>query len=179
MERIRSQEVKKREAVDIVFAVVKGLLADGKRVLNQNNARSSAIQLNNLVTILETEHGMKLEGKSKRAKCRVLHRYLDILTSTADGRLDYRPTDKNGHGNGEQGHERCNAVRTPTHIHERSLWTDTTLGWSDPTGVSWMFKAHWKWAPAPSRSGVLKAQIAAFAVAKLSALPQGSPARAP
>ena len=93
-----AQEAKTREAVDIVFAVVKELLADGKRVLNQNNARSSAIQLNDLVTILETDHGLKLEGRSKRAKGKVLRGYLDILTSKADGRLDYRPTDKNGHG---------------------------------------------------------------------------------
>ncbi len=98
VERVVAQEAKIREGVDIVFAVVKGLLANGKCVLNQNNGRSSAVQLNYLVTILETDHGLKLEGKSKRAKCKALRSYLDILTSKADGRLDYRPTDRNGHG---------------------------------------------------------------------------------
>ncbi len=97
IERVRAQREKDAEAVEIVFEAVKGFLEDGKRVLNHNNAKSSAVQLKDLVTILENDHELALPG-SGRKKAVAVRSYLDRLTSKVDGRLGYRERGKNGHG---------------------------------------------------------------------------------
>lgn len=98
IERVMMEQAKYKDAVDIVFEMVKGLLAAGKRVLNQNRSNSDAVQLKELVRILEADFNFKVPGKSARAKGQQVRQYLDTLTGRADGRLEWRGLDKHGHG---------------------------------------------------------------------------------
>ena len=76
-----------------VFEAVKDHLDNGRRVINHNNAKSSAVQLNALID--EVADDLGLEGKTT-AKRKTVGRHLMALIGKSDGRLGYQDGARNG-----------------------------------------------------------------------------------